>query len=159
MLIQELIKNITIKNKDIYGYGNIRKIRCTLLGQHIINYKRSIMDKMTYYIACFLILKLHHQFIFLREYFWIEWPLRIICRRGVNIDSIIYPIYSLTEEASFHLFFSFKVASTIWNMCNTWICIKITYHNQHVHHFYQFNIPNLKKKGDQGWKCMWVAII
>jgi len=57
-----------------------------------------------------------------------------LCDMGVNLGNKMCLMCDLTYETSSHLFFSCQVASRIYNMCNIWIGIKITHHNQLVQH-------------------------
>ena len=87
-------------------------------------------------------------------------PKRInLRRRGVQLTDVSCVFCGLEEETNTHLFFTCNVIKKIWNMCNRWVEVSTTHHNQLKAHFQQFDILTLNSNGNMLWKGVWVSII
>ena len=69
-------------------------------------------------------------------------------RRGTTLQDIFCTLCGLEETVS-HLFFTCSIANKVWNMCNRWVGVSTTHHNQSCVHFQNFSMLHFNNKGEQ----------
>jgi len=77
--------------------------------------------------------------------------------REVESSDDTYVMYGEMEETVSNLFFTYKVTTTMWNMYNRWIKVRLVQHDQAVNHFQHFSSLELNNKDNLIWKCIWIA--
>ena len=82
-----------------------------------------------------------------------------INNRGVRLGSNTCALCAITNETVSHLFFTCKVTTRIWQLCDSWIGRSFVYHNSAGIYFSQFELIGLGNKHNNVWRCMWLAIV
>ena len=59
-------------------------------------------------------------------------------RRGTTLQDTFCALCGLEEEIVSHLSFTCNIANKVWNICNRWVGVSTTHHNQSCVHFQIF---------------------
>jgi len=82
-----------------------------------------------------------------------------IRRRGTTLQDTLCALCGLEEETVSHLFFTCNIANKVWNMCNRWVGVSTTHHNQSCVHFQNFFMLHFNNKRNNLWKGLWISVI